>query len=58
VVAEIIAKLIDTPAGKRPERIVAGSAFGADIANEAFKPLQAQMVAGFGLTELGTLKAS
>ena len=57
-VAEIIAKLIDTPAGKRPERIVAGSAFGADIANEALKPLQAQMVAGFGLTELGTLKAS
>jgi NAD(P)-dependent dehydrogenase (short-subunit alcohol dehydrogenase family) len=55
-VAAAIAKLIDTPPGQRPHRVVVGNAFGADIANAAVEPLQAQMLAGFGLERLGTLR--
>jgi NAD(P)-dependent dehydrogenase (short-subunit alcohol dehydrogenase family) len=55
-VAIAIAKLIDTPAGQRPERVVVGGAFGADVANSALQPLQAQMVSGFDLDRLTKLK--
>jgi NADP-dependent 3-hydroxy acid dehydrogenase YdfG len=54
--AEAVAKLIATPAGQRPDRVVVGSPFGADAANTAIQPLQKQMVAGFGLDGLGALK--
>jgi NAD(P)-dependent dehydrogenase (short-subunit alcohol dehydrogenase family) len=55
-VAVAIAKLIDTPAGQRPNRVVVGGAFGADLANAALQPLQGQIVSGFGLDHLATLK--
>jgi len=54
-VAEAIAKLIDTPAGRRPHRVVVGLAFGADTANSAIEPLQSQIVSGFGLGHLAKL---
>jgi hypothetical protein len=55
-VATTIAKLIDMPAGQRPDRVVVGRAFGADVANAALQPLQGQMVSGLGLDHLATLK--
>jgi NAD(P)-dependent dehydrogenase (short-subunit alcohol dehydrogenase family) len=57
-VAKAIAKLLDTPAGQRPARVVVGAAFGADVANTAHQPLQSQLVAGFGLDHLEKLKTA
>ncbi|OKO75618.1 SDR family oxidoreductase [Bradyrhizobium sp. NAS96.2] len=54
-VAEAIDKLIDTPAGRRPHRVVVGLAFGADTANSAIEPLQSQIVSSFGLGHLAKL---
>jgi NAD(P)-dependent dehydrogenase (short-subunit alcohol dehydrogenase family) len=54
--AKTIAKLIDTPAGERPNRVVVGLAFGADEANAVIQPLQGQVVSGVGLDRLLTLK--
>jgi hypothetical protein len=55
-VAEAIAKLVATPAGQRPDRVVVGTAFGADAANAAFTPIQQQVVDGLGLGSLGQVK--
>jgi NAD(P)-dependent dehydrogenase (short-subunit alcohol dehydrogenase family) len=55
-VTEAIVKLIDTPAGQRPDRVVVGSAFGADVANEAIKPIQAQLIGGLGFDHLSKVK--
>ena len=57
-VATAITKLINTPAGRRPDRVVVGGAFGADLANAALQPLQGQMVSDFGLDHLATLKVA
>jgi len=57
-VATAVSILITTPSGQRPARVVVGSAFGADIANAAAEPLQAQLLAGFGLDQLATLRHS
>jgi NAD(P)-dependent dehydrogenase (short-subunit alcohol dehydrogenase family) len=40
--AKTIAKLVDTPAGERPHRVVVGLAFGADAANAAIRPIQVE----------------
>lgn len=55
-VAQTIVELLDTPPVQRPDPVVVGDAFGADVANSAHEPLQAQLVAGFGLTHLAKLK--
>lgn len=57
-VAKAIVTLLDTPAGQRPARVVVGVAFGADAANTAHQPLQGQLVSGFGLSHLETLKTA
>jgi NADP-dependent 3-hydroxy acid dehydrogenase YdfG len=54
-VAEAILTLIDTPAGKRPARVVVGLAFGADGANAAIEPFQAELISGLGFDRLTRL---
>jgi NAD(P)-dependent dehydrogenase (short-subunit alcohol dehydrogenase family) len=51
-VAEAIAKLVDQAQGARPERVVVGEAFGADLINAQTAPIQAQLVEGLGLSQL------
>jgi NAD(P)-dependent dehydrogenase (short-subunit alcohol dehydrogenase family) len=55
-VATAIASLIATPAGHRPNRVLVGLPFGAGTANAVVEPLQMQLLAGFGLERLATLK--
>lgn len=55
-IATAIDKLITTPAGKRPERIVVGLPFGSDAVNEAIAPIQRGLVDNLGLGSLATLK--
>ena len=57
-VAEEISKLIATPAGQRPSRVVAGLAFGADAANAAIAPIQDQLIAGVQMEGLKKLKTT
>jgi len=54
--ATTIAKLVETSAGQRPERVVVGLAFGADAANAAIQPIQAQVMSGVGMEQLAKLK--
>lgn len=56
-VAQAVTKLIATPKGKRPGRVVVGQPFGADAVNEAVAPLQQKVVEGLGLGSLTTIKA-
>lgn len=53
-VADAIGKLIATPRGKRPDRIVVGQPFGADAINAAAAPVQRQVVEVLGLGSLTT----
>jgi NAD(P)-dependent dehydrogenase (short-subunit alcohol dehydrogenase family) len=53
-VATAIAKLIDTPMGFRPARVVVGQAFGADAVNEAVAPIQQQVIETLGLGALAS----
>lgn len=55
-VAEAVAKLIVTPKGQRPARVVVGQPFGADAINDAVAPIQRQVVDGMGLGALAALK--
>jgi NAD(P)-dependent dehydrogenase (short-subunit alcohol dehydrogenase family) len=52
-VAEAIARLVAQPAGSRPARVIVGQPHGADIVNAQATPVQAQLLAGFGLSQLG-----
>lgn len=54
-VAEAIDKLIATPAGKRPERVVVGNPFGSDAVNEAVAPIQRKVIEGLSLGFLAKL---
>lgn len=56
-VAVAVAKLVATPKGQRPERVIVGQAFGADAVNIATTPVQRQAVEGLGLTALATIAA-
>lgn len=51
-VAEVIAKLVGQPKGKRALRTVVGTAFGADKVNEQTAPVQAHVVEALGLAHL------
>jgi short-subunit dehydrogenase len=57
-VAAAIEKLIATPQGRRPNRVVVGQPFGADAVNTAVAPIQLQAVEGLGLGSLATLKVA
>ncbi|PXA86894.1 oxidoreductase [Nostoc sp. 3335mG] len=57
-VATTIAGLVTTPAGERPERVIVGSAFGADAANDALQPIQSQMIDGIGMEGLKALRVA
>lgn len=48
-VAEAIVKLVATPKGQRPDRVVVGQSFGSDAINAATAPVQRQVVEGLGL---------
>jgi NAD(P)-dependent dehydrogenase (short-subunit alcohol dehydrogenase family) len=56
-VAEAVAKLVATPKGQRPDRVIVGQAFGADAVNAAVAPIQRQVVEGFGLGALTAVRA-
>jgi len=55
-VAETTAKLIATPKGQRPDRIIVGQAFGSDSVNAAVAPIQRQVIEGLGLGALTAIK--
>jgi NAD(P)-dependent dehydrogenase (short-subunit alcohol dehydrogenase family) len=48
-VAEAIAKLVGTAKGGRPDRVVVGQPFGADLVNQQTAPVQRQVIDGLGL---------
>ncbi len=56
-VADAVAKLVATPKGQRPDRVVVGQAFGSDAVNAAVAPIQRQVVEGLGLGALTEVKA-
>src|SRR5216684_2067061 len=56
-IAEAVARLVATPKGHRPDRVVVGQAFGSDAVNAAVAPIQRQVVERFGLGALTAVKA-
>ena len=48
-VATTITALVSQPKGCRPERVIVGQAFGADVINHQTQPVQLQVVEGLGL---------
>jgi len=48
-VADALARLIETPKGQRPTRVIVGAPFGADLANQHIAPVQAELVRSLGL---------
>lgn len=54
-VAVAMAKLVATPRGRRPNRVVVGQAFGSDALNTATAPVQRQVIEGLGLGALATI---
>ena len=57
-VATAIDKIVSTPAGKRPERVVVGLPFGTDAVNNAVAPIQRGVIENLGLGDLTKLKIS
>jgi hypothetical protein len=57
-VATTIFKLIDTPKGKRPDRVVVGQPFGVDAVNAQTSLIQRQVVEVLGLGALAEAPAS
>ncbi|RRA50209.1 SDR family oxidoreductase [Acidipila sp. EB88] len=53
-----ILRLIETPAGHRPARLVVGLPFGADAANAAIEPIQNQLIEGVQMEGLKVLKTA
>ena len=54
-VAVAVARIVATPRGQRPDRVVVGQAFGSDALNTATAPVQRQVVEGLGLGALATI---
>lgn len=54
-VAKAVVKLVATPKGQRPDRVVVGQAFGSDAINATTAPVQRQVVEGLGLGGLATV---
>jgi NAD(P)-dependent dehydrogenase (short-subunit alcohol dehydrogenase family) len=55
-VATAIDKLVSTPAGARPDRVVVGLPFGSDAVNAAVAPIQSGLMDNLGLADLKKLK--
>src|SRR5258708_4961956 len=55
-VATAIDKLVSTPAGARPDRVVVGLPFGSDAVNTAVAPIQSGLMDNLGLADLKKLK--
>lgn len=55
-IADAIDKVIATPAGQRPDRIVVGLPFGSDAVNGAVAPIQSGLMENLGLASLTELK--
>jgi len=54
-IANAIRKVIETPAGQRPERVVVGIPFGSDAVNAAVAPIQRKVIDELGLGFLASL---
>jgi len=57
-VAEAIDKIVSTPVGKRPDRVVVGLPFGSDAVNNAVNPIQRGTIDSLGLGNLARLKVA
>jgi NAD(P)-dependent dehydrogenase (short-subunit alcohol dehydrogenase family) len=57
-VAAAIDKIVSTPAGTRPDRVVVGLPFGSDAVNKAVAPIQRGVMESVGLGDLTMLKVS
>lgn len=57
-VATAIDKIVSTPAGSRPDRVVVGLPFGSDAVNTAVAPIQSGLIENLGLGDLAKLKLS
>jgi NAD(P)-dependent dehydrogenase (short-subunit alcohol dehydrogenase family) len=57
-VATAIDKIVSTPAGSRPHRVVVGLPFGSDAVNSAVAPIQDGVMESLGLGDLTKLKVS
>jgi NADP-dependent 3-hydroxy acid dehydrogenase YdfG len=57
-VATAIDKIVSTPAGNRPDRVVVGLPFGSDAVNKAVAPIQRGVIENLGLRDLTKLKTS
>jgi NADP-dependent 3-hydroxy acid dehydrogenase YdfG len=57
-VATAIDKIVATPAGNRPDRVVVGLPFGSDAVNTAVAPIQHGVIESLGLGDLTKLKIS
>ena len=55
-VATAIDKIVSTPAGSRPDRVVVGLPFGSDAVNTAVAPIQRGVIESLGLGDLTKLK--
>lgn len=55
-VATALVRLVDTPPGQRPARVVVGNPFGAADVNVALTPIQQQLIDGIGMGGLSRLK--
>lgn len=51
-----LVRLVDTPSGQRPARVVVGNPFGASDVNAVVKPIQEQLIDGMGMSSLSALK--
>jgi len=57
-VATAIEKIVSTPAGSRPDRVVVGLPFGSDAVNNAVAPIQRGVIENLGLGDLTKLKVA
>ena len=57
-VATAIEKIVSTPAGSRPDRVVVGLPFGSDAVNNTVAPIQRGVIENLGLGDLTKLKIS
>jgi NADP-dependent 3-hydroxy acid dehydrogenase YdfG len=57
-VATAVDKIVATPAGSRPDRVVVGLPFGSDAVNSAVTPIQSGLIDNLGLGGLAKLKQS
>jgi NADP-dependent 3-hydroxy acid dehydrogenase YdfG len=52
-VAEAISRLVEQPSGARPDRVIVGQAYGADLLNSQAAAVQSQVLENFALKHLG-----